>query len=327
MMKTLADIGERNAITRLSKIITKKNDSFPIGDDCAILPVHDEYMLVSTDMVAQHTHLSSKMTPWQIGWFLVAVNLSDLAAKGGIPYGLVLALGLPRSYPVVSFEELIHGAHDCAQAFNTRILGGDTKESKELVLTGTVLGWVKKNEFMGRKGAKISDVIAVTGEIGKAAAGMYVLEKDILSEQACLHFLFEPQPRITAGRILAQSGRIHCCMDTSDGISTSLYQLQEINSVGFCIDSSLLPISSACSKLFVKESEQNIEEYVLQGGGDYELLCTLHPDDFSMIKSQLERIDVSFTQIGVVTKEKEIVYRKNGKKKTLRNKGYEHFTS
>ena len=326
-MKTLADIGERNAIARLSKIIETKHNEFSLGDDCAIVPFHDEYLLISTDMVAQHTRLSSKMTPWQIGWFLVAVNLSDLAAKGGTPYGLVLALGLPREYPVASFEELIRGAHDCAQAYNTHIIGGDTKESRELVLTGTVFGLVKKNEFIGRKGAKVSDVIAVTGKIGKAAAGMYVLEKGAHCEETCLQYLFEPQPRMTAGRILAQSGRIHCCMDTSDGISTSLYQLQQQNSMGFCIDASLLPISSEFTQFFVKESDKDMEEYVLQYGGDYELLCTLHPDDFSMIQSQLEKLDVSFTQIGVVTKEKEIVYKKNGKKKTLCNNGYEHFTT
>jgi len=326
-MKTLADIGERNAIARISKIINTQYDGFSIGDDCAILPMNDEYLLISTDMVAKYTHLSSNMSSWQIGWFLVAVNLSDIAAKGGTPYGLVLALGLPRDLPVSSFDELIQGAHDCARAYNTRILGGDTKESKEMVLTGTVFGAVKKNEFMARKGARVSDVIAVTGYIGKAAAGMLALEEKIRFEETVLKGLFEPKPRIEAGRILAQSGCIHCCMDISDGISTSLYQLQQQNAVGFRIDSSHLPISLNLQKMFNKTSDKNMIQYALQYGGDYELLCTLSPDDFAFVQSQLEQISVPFTQIGLVTKNKEILYQWSGKLSPLFNEGYEHFTS
>ena len=95
-MKKLSDLGERRVIRLISNILSKGDEIVGIGDDCAALEFGEEYLLVSTDMIYKKTHVPEIMTPWQIGWFVVAINLSDIAAKGGKPLGLVLSLGLPR---------------------------------------------------------------------------------------------------------------------------------------------------------------------------------------------------------------------------------------
>ena len=167
----LSDIGERNAIKRIETILSKGDVAVGIGDDCAAFTIGDDYLLVTTDMITQKTHIPEGMTPFQIGWFVVAINLSDIAAKGGRPLGLVLALGLPKNTSELFFTELMKGADACAIQNDTHIVGGDTKENPEITICGTAFGLVRKDEFMPRKGAKIGDVVAVTGTLGKAGAG------------------------------------------------------------------------------------------------------------------------------------------------------------
>ena len=176
-MKNLADLGERAVIRRIAKILTKGTNNIGIGDDCAVINLGKEYLLVTADMMYQRTHIPAQMTPYQMGWFLVAINLSDIAAKGGTPLGLVLSFGLPKKISERFLKELIKGTNACAVAFGTTIVGGDTKETKEITLCGTAFGTVKKDEFMSRSGTHPGDVIAVTGTLGKAGAGYYALKR------------------------------------------------------------------------------------------------------------------------------------------------------
>ena len=152
------------------------------------------------------------MTPYQMGWFLVAINLSDIAAKGGDPLGLVLSYGLPKKTSEPFLRQLTKGADDCAVTFGTTIVGGDTKETTEITLCGTAFGSVKKAEFMSRIGAHPGDVVAVTGTLGKAGAGYYAL-KQKSNEKKLSKALLEPLPRLKEGRLLAQQQ----CGDVIDG--------------------------------------------------------------------------------------------------------------
>ncbi|MFH1102036.1 MAG: thiamine-phosphate kinase [Methanobacteriota archaeon] len=325
-MKTLADIGERNAIQQISHIITQGNSAVGIGDDCAAIQLGDEYLLITTDMITQKTHIPKEMTPYQIGWFIVAINLSDLAAKGGKPLGVVLSLGLPPSTKEQFLKELMRGADACATRFHTSIIGGDTKENPALTLCGTAVGIIKKNEFMPRKGMRPGDIVAVTGMLGKAGAGYLALQQQNRNKNV-LKGLFEPVPRIREGRALAQEKIVSSCMDISDGLSSSLYQLQQLNPVGFEIQQEQLPVSSELTKLRNLEQKE-IDKYVLHFGGDYELLCTLSPKNFERAVQAMKKTGTPITAIGRVTKEKKIyLVSPQGKRKILPDKGYEHFSS
>ena len=135
----------------------------------------------------------------------------------------------------------------CAKRCGTRIIGGDTKEAADITLVGTAVGLVKKTEYMPRKGACPGDVVAVTGTLGKAAAGYIALQHG-QTMRRLTRGLFEPWPRLQEGRVLARKHCITSSMDLSDGLSSSLYQLQELNHVGFTIDALSCPPPKNCRR-------------------------------------------------------------------------------
>jgi len=315
-VKKLSDLGERQAIRLISKILSEGDVAVGIGDDCAALDFGDEYLLVSTDMITEKTHIPDVMTPWQIGWFIIAINLSDIAAKGGQPLGLVLSLGLPKNTTESFLKELMKGANDCATKYGTTIIGGDTKENSQITICGTAFGTVRKDEFMSRKGAKPGDIVAVTGTLGKAGAGYFALQHNLKGK--ILKDILEPQPKIKEGRTLAKQKTVTSCMDISDGLSSSLYQLQELNKVGFEIKKDCIPLSPSLFDLAEKHTEIDVHEYALHFGGEYELLLTIPPDAFEQAREKL-------TAIGTVTKEQDIALIDGASKTILKNKGYEHF--
>lgn len=323
-MKKLSDLGERKAIQLISDILTKKDSISEIGDDCAIIDFENKYLLVSTDMISQKTHIPNEMTPFQIGWFIVAINLSDIAAKGGKPVGLVLSLGLPKDTSEKFLIELTKGANTCATKFNTFILGGDTKETSEITICGTAFGVVKKDEFLPRRGAKPDDIVAVTGSLGKAGVGYYCL-KNKLSNKKSINSLLEPIPKLREGMIIAKQKCATSCMDLSDGLSSSLYQLSKINNVGFIIEYEKIPISSDLLKLKKNHKNRNIFNFAVHYGGDYELLLTIPKNCFIKTKKILEKNGLNLLSIGKVIKKKQITISIDDKEEKLENKGYEHF--
>jgi thiamine-monophosphate kinase len=322
-VRTLADIGEREAIRRIQSMITKGKRDTGIGDDCAAIDLGKKYLLVTTDMMAQRTHIPPQMTPYQIGWFLVAINLSDLAAKGGTPLGLVLSLGLPRKTTERFLFDLMRGADACATSFGMTIVGGDTKENTEITLCGAAFGLVKKAEFMPRFGASPGDIIAVTGTLGKAGAGYYALQNNF--DRTLSQALFEPVPRVKEGRVLARQHCVTSSMDISDGLSSSLYQLQEINHVGFEITKKAIPLAAELSRLSEKNRRIDPYQIAVHFGGDYELLVALPVASFEKTKKALQRTGTNLSSIGRVTRKKDIVLLDGAKKRILENKGYEHF--
>ena len=324
VMKRLADLGERAAIRRIAEILTKGTNNIGIGDDCAAIDLGKEYLLVTTDMMYQRTHIPVQMTPYQMGWFLVAINLSDIAAKGGTPLGLVLSFGFPKKTSEQFLKELIKGADACAVAFGTTIVGGDTKELKEITLCGTAFGTIKKDEFMSRSGAHPGDVIAVTGTLGKAGAGYHALKR-CSSDQKLFKAFLEPVPRLKEGRLLAKLHSVTSSMDLSDGLSASLCQLHEINHVGFEIKKNALPLASELCSLIGKNYDIDPFSLVLHFGGDYELLLTMPAEAIEKAQKRLRKHGANLTVIGTVTKKTDIVLLEDKKKRILENKGYEHF--
>ncbi len=321
MVRTLKDEGERNLIELVKSIIQMDPSNNMIGDDCAILPFGDQFILISTDMVSKKTHLSPVMSYKDIGWFVTAINLSDIAAKGGTPLGVLLAYGLPKDMMVSDFQDIVRGAHECASTYQTSIIGGDTKENNDLVISGTSIGVVDKNEFMGRAGAKPGDIIAVTGTVGSAAASYLAIQKGEKTKST-IHGLIHPTPRVLEGQKLAMSRKVHCCMDISDGLSASLYELQRFNDVGFQIDYSKIPVDPLLMKYC---DDISLSEYLLHFGGEYELLLSASKDAFPLLQKTIA--PTSLTVIGTVTKEKGITILKNDILQTLENKGYQHFTA
>lgn len=321
-VKKLSDMGEREAIRLISGLISSGKEIVGVGDDCAVFELDDEFLLVTTDMINEKTHVPKGMSAWQMGWFLVAVNLSDIAAKGGSPLGILISLGLPRETTKDFLVDFMKGANKCALVYKTSIVGGDTKENQSVTASGTAFGKVGKDFFMGRVGAEVGDVVAVTGSLGRAGAGFFAIERGI-DNKMIIEGLLEPRPRVPEGIKLGETGVVSCCMDVSDGLSSSLYQLSESNSVGFKIDKRLLPVSPFLRDLS-EDFDLDVYKNVLHFGGDYELLLTLSDDDFNAAKEAVKSVGGVLTKIGCVTEENIVLVDSYGEK-TLENKGYEHF--
>ncbi len=324
----LTDLGERKLINSILSILGDADIAVGPGDDCAAIEIGDEYLLISTDMVTQRTHLPRSITPYQIGWFIIAINLSDLAAKGGKPLGLVVSIGLPEDYEVEDLSKMTEGMNDCARTFQTRIIGGDLKSNPEVTLCGTAIGTVPKSHFMGRKGCSPGELVAVTGALGGAAAGYYSQEHSVSSVEYDdgLKQLFEPYPRVNEGQTLSKLGAVTCSMDISDGLASSVYQLSELNKVGFELEWEKVPVSNVAQK--VSDSLKiPIQELALYFGGEYELIVTLKPDIATKaIEALQNQCNTDLTIIGKVISDQENKLVINGKPQNLENRGYEHFT-
>ncbi len=321
----LKDIGEREAIEIIANILDTEHlfkDTIGIGDDCAALDLGERYLLVTTDVIAEKTHIPRGASPKDIGWHIIAINLSDIAAMGGKPLGIVVALGLPKFLSVNFLKELAEGMNDCASEFGISVIGGDTKEHEQLTLCGTAFGVVGKDEIMRREGAKVGDVIAVTGKLGRGGSAYYALKRKTKFKKT-IRSLLRVFPKVIEAQVLAKMTSVSCCMDISDGLAASIYQLGKRNDVGFEIDLEKIPIAKEVKDISTNEDE--LKEMVLYHGGDYELLLTIKRERIKEAIEAVKNVGTSLTPIGLVTKKKENVLITSKGIEALENKGYEHF--
>ncbi|MGB3943627.1 MAG: thiamine-phosphate kinase [Methanothrix sp.] len=320
MTDRCSDLGERELVRRITKIL-----GIWERDDCAMVEDGDRYLVWTTDILHRRADFPEMATPRQIGWMAVAVNLSDVAAMGAVPLGLLIAAGIPPETEVAFVEEIFRGMKDCAGRYATRVLGGDLDSIDELTLSGTALGSVERDLILRRRGARPGDLLCTTGTLGSAGAGLRVaLEAEGRGERAVedtdlqplTRRLLEPSPRVEEGRALALSGAVTSMMDNSDGLALSLFDLAEAGGVGFLVQEEDIPIDPLVWE--VAEDGDDALHLALYSGGDFELLFTLNP----------ERIDdaarvCDLTVIGTVTGE-GIRLQSAGGTFHLKPRGYEH---
>ena len=302
-------IRERDLIRRISEILGGVEN-----DDCALIEAGERYLVATTDMLHRQTDFPEIMNPWQMGWMAVAVNLSDIAAMGAEPAGLLMAVGLPPEADLYFIDELFSGFRDCAAYYGTRILGGDTDSHQELTLTGTALGWVEKELVLRRSGARPGDLLCTTGSLGGAGGGLYAWQEERL-DSPLIEKLLEPEPRLAEGRALAKSGSVTAMMDSSDGLALSLSDLSAASRVGFVVYEERLPLAEGLEEMVGRD---RAVEMALGAGGDFELVYTVGRE-----KLEAARQACQLTVIGEVVKE-GIWMERDGERMRLEAKGYEH---
>ncbi len=278
------------------------------GDDCAVIPFAGTHLVVTTDMLWRKIDFPDGVTAYTMGWRAVAVSLSDIAAMGAKPLGVVLALGAP-SFERLFLDEMLQGVIDSCQSADTLYLGGDLSQHQEMTLVSSAVGEVKRP--VRRSGAKPGDLVCVTGSLGRTAAALKLFEQ---GEHERANRLFRFTPRIAEGLALAPHAT--SMMDISDGLARSLYQLGEASGVGFCVRFGDFPIDSEVASLARDESE--LREMALYTGEDFELLFTLPTTSLQQAQSA-----APFAVIGGVTQE-GIWMEENGSTVGLADRGYEH---
>ncbi len=317
----VGELGERALVKQLAELIDCTTALCPGTDDCSAIAFDDHYLVVTTDMLHKKTHFPREMSGYQIGWMATAATLSDIAAMGADPLGATMALGIPREADVAFALDVVRGCNACCTQNGTTLIGGDTDEHDELTLVGTALGRVQQDKMLTRAGAKPGNAVCVTGELGLAAAGVRMLLDSRYADhplrERALKKLFEPQPRIAYGQALAASGAVTALIDTSDGLSLSLYELSRASNCGFCLLATDLPVSHAAKSVSRDRSDELT--LALYRGGDYELL-------FTAKRERLEAIPIPYTMIGSVIKS-GMQLDVDGVVQELEAEGYEHLAA
>jgi thiamine-monophosphate kinase len=238
----LEDLGERGLVERIVKKFSGAQHAVIVGagdDDCAVIDIDSakngyRYLVVTTDTLQESTHFPPGISPFQMGWSAVAVNLSDIAAMGAQPFAFTIAMGIPAQTETSFMDELAAGIEACASSYNTAVVGGDMTRSNELILTGTCLGFTDKP--IKRSGANVGDLLCVTGSLGNAALALNVINNKLKVpkniEEISKKALFQPQPRVSEGIIIANSGVVTSMIDISDGLALSIAEIVKSSNVG-----------------------------------------------------------------------------------------------
>jgi thiamine-monophosphate kinase len=324
---TLRDIGERGLIRWFQDLITPYDKALLSGfEDAVAVPFNEEALVVNSDMLVESTDVLPGMTPSEIAWKAGVMGLSDLAAKGATPLGVIVSLGLPAETQANFAAALVGGLNCVLRDHETYYLGGDTNQCLELVIDCTAIGKVPQNQLMRRKGAKPGDLIATTGEFGYTGALFEALLRghsepaklvDQIREKA-----LRPRARIKEGKALAEAGVVSASIDSSDGLAWALHELAAANRVGFQIEN--LPVPKICTE-FAEANSLDAIDFALYGGEEFELVITLPAKNWKKATKVVQQIGGTLTRIGEIVEEPQKVLRIDGEERIIEIKGYEHF--
>lgn len=299
-----------------------------VGDDAALIRATAGCeLVVSTDMLIGGTHFLADDDPESLGWKVLAVSVSDLAAMGAVPKWALLAIALPqpREAFVAAFAR---GLFDCADAFGIDLVGGDTTRGP-LNFCVTILGEVPQGGALRRGGARPDEDIWISCQPGRAALGLAqargltVLADDGRAE--CLAALRRPQPRLALG--MALRGLASSAIDVSDGLLADLGHILERSGVGAIVDMTALPADGLAR--FCSDAEL-VRDSLLAGGDDYELIFTAAAERRAEVDGLAQRLGLPLTRIGRVTDEPagSLSLREADSRLTIPvRRGYDHFAS
>ena len=338
-MAQLQSVGEFGLIQRLARRVATRSSAVTqgIGDDAALLILPEgQQFVVTKDLLLEAVHFRREWTSARdLGWKALAVNLSDLAAMAATPLAAFVGLALPADVSLEWVDDFYSGMEALANDFAVTIAGGDTTASPTgVVIAVTAVGQVPTKRAVLRSGARVGDVVIVTGTLGDAALGLRLLG-DIRSERAIqpvetsllrAHRL--PYPRLREMAAAVGAATIHAGLDLSDGLAGDAAHLAEASNVTLELQAEALPLSddgrAACRAL-----GQDPGHLALHGGEDYELLLTLAEADAPAVVAAIESTGTRATVIGrVIAREAaSIILLSAGRRETVLTGGFDHFPS
>jgi thiamine-monophosphate kinase len=309
--------GIRRAVRANGRGAKSANVRLGIGDDCAILRVpRGHELLVTTDLTLEGRHFRREWHPARaVGHRTLARGLSDLAAMGAEPMAAFLSLAMPRELAGSKWSaEFLDGLLGLAKASGVTLAGGDTAEFAAGVVADIVLtGSAPSGKALRRSGARVGDLLYVTGALGGAASELLLLKQRSRKNTGEHPHLF-PQPRIAVGKALRKIAT--ACIDVSDGLSTDVAHLCAESGCGALIEEAAVPVHALAA------SRKDAMQLALHGGEDYELLFTARPS--ARVPRRIAGVPV--TKIGMMVTGRAVkLVDAKGKKSVLKAKGWEHF--
>ena len=302
-----------------------------IGDDCAVLrPDPAALTLLTTDTLVEGVHFDlSWHPPHLLGRKAVAVNISDIAAMGGLPRFVLLSLGLSGREPEEWRDRLLDGFTGAVAEYGASLIGGDTvRNPAGVMLSVTVLGEAAVPEVCLRSGGRVGDSIWVGGELGLAAAGLELCRRGLGDDPAWLPLTrahLAPQAQVELGRTLAGRGLIHAMMDLSDGLATDLAHLCAASGLGAEVEAELLPMGELLPRA-ADLCRVDPLAWATSGGEDYRLLFTCSPENDPAILALTQTIAAARPRrIGRLISEPGVFLRQRGHRREIGFGGYDHF--
>ena len=274
-----------------------------IGDDCAVIHLGDRDWVAAADMLVSGYHFESWATPEEVGYKAVAVNVSDVAAMGATPRFILVSGGADDSETTL---RCMDGVMEACAEFGVYPLGGDTTRAAALTVDVAILGELTDPPVL-RSGARPSDSLAVTGELGASAAGFLALQAGHREPERLVRKHLRPTPRVTVGGIAARLGA-GAMLDISDGLATDVPRICEASGVGCRVDLNRLPIAGDVRK-FAGTMDQDPEYLAATGGEDYELLISAPEETIAALRKELE---LPLTVIGAVVEGDRAMFLRNG---------------
>jgi thiamine-monophosphate kinase len=326
----LKDIGERKAIELILRQLEKMPSMpVPFGDDVATYSLEDDRLaILKTDMLVGKTDVPHGMSLWHAARKAVVMNVSDFAAKGVQPLAVLVSLGLTRDLTEEDLKQIGQGLNAGAREYGAYVVGGDTGEATDLIISVSLFGLVDRDKLVLRSGAKPGDLVGVTGAFGKTAAGLRILLGSLKARPGVRRSLVEsvlmPRARLAEGLALGKSRAVSASVDSSDGLAWSLHEIARLSKVGFLIDR--LPVDGEVAEL-AGSSGMNPSELALYGGEEYELVVTVRPELWKNAEESVKKAGGNLLLIGRATAEKRLLLEIDGRKTAIEPRGWEHFTN
>ena len=288
-------IARIRARARSSKEAQRSDVLLGIGDDAALLEMPaGKQLVVAMDTLNAGVHFPEATAPADIGWKVLAVNLSDLAAMGAEPAWCTLSLSLPAA-DTCFVDEFLDGFLELAAQYDVALVGGDTTRGP-LSVCVTVHGWVEPGQALRRSGARVDDDLWVSGTLGDAAGALAQWQSGVGNDAGLRMRLDRPSPRIALGRALR--GTAHACIDVSDGLLADLGHMCTASGLGGLVDVDALPASAPLRATFGVEQRRALQA---AGGDDYELCFSAAPGARDAVLAAGTKAGVQVTRIGVAT--------------------------
>ncbi|MBL7801454.1 MAG: thiamine-phosphate kinase [Chitinophagales bacterium] len=340
-MTEVSALGEFGLIQRLTQRFSTQDDSTikGVGDDAAVLDAGKQKVVVSTDLLVEGIHFDMMYTPLKhLGYKAVVVNLSDIYAMNARPKHITVSLAISSRFTVEALEEIYEGILHACKVYNVDLVGGDTTSSlKGLIISVTAVGYANEEKIVYRNGAKVGDLIAVSGDLGAAYLGLQLLERekrifledqnitpDLESEKYLVGRQLKPEARKDIIDFFEEMNLQPTAMiDVSDGISSDILHICSQSKVGCQIYEDEIPIVEETAE---RALTFNLDPTTcaMNGGEDYELLFTIDEAD------ETKLVDVpGISIIGKIVEKEEgcLLVTKGGNRVAITAQGWNHFSS